>query len=202
MPKKEDDRKLGTLLEDQYAILFVITSKLDIVNYIRDGYNTNKKVLSSNRFLHFVALNFYRSLIIDFGALFGSGWTHFNSLYHIRNFKDEIEENHYCLIDSILQDYNKDRDIVKRIIDLRDTEVAHYDPLTPIINDAGEPVEHRVTISFNWDCVDDLTELYDIVVQVLGTASKGIGMNGFLAPSNLNNIRLRSLKKLIGDDDV
>lgn len=45
-------RSLNEMLGDQFMILSVAKTKLDLLNYIKDGYDSNKPILKNNRFLH------------------------------------------------------------------------------------------------------------------------------------------------------
>lgn len=62
---------MENLLGKQYLITIYIAQRLQIINYILDGYNNNKPVLINNNFLHFTAHVYYRSVIVDLYALFG-----------------------------------------------------------------------------------------------------------------------------------
>src|SRR5688572_12345883 len=66
------ENELQKLIGKQFLITSYIESKLQIVNYIKEGYDSNRLVLINNSFLHFTAHTYYRSIIIDLHALFGT----------------------------------------------------------------------------------------------------------------------------------
>lgn len=63
--------KLKDLVGKQYLLASYIEQRLQIVNYIIDGYNENLPVLGNNQFLHYTEHVFFRSIINDLYALFG-----------------------------------------------------------------------------------------------------------------------------------
>lgn len=167
-------RSLNEMLGDQFMILSVAKTKLDLLNYIKDGYDNNKPILKNNRFLHYVGLILYKSLIIDLSSLFNNdGQNEKNNLHLLISKNSEYKDNlgPDCIeeVQTILSKYRSNNDPVRKIVALRNKEIAHYD-LEYSIGDNGELIkqaEERVTIRFNWDHVNVLNELFNIGKTVI-----------------------------------
>lgn len=161
--QQDDDRRTAQqLLQDQLLILSLIHNKLEIVKHIQteQGHAT----VAQNPFITDVAHVYYRSLVIDFTALFGrDGTNDSNSLQQLYNKKydKDLSEDQLREIRSKLGSYKPDKNPIKRLTNYRNKEIAHYDPT------ASNDGLHRITAKFNWEFVDIMTELYTVAEKVI-----------------------------------
>lgn len=190
-PQNDDYRTAQQLLSDQLLILGLIHNKLEVLKYISDGHTNNKPVLSDNAFIQYMAQVFYRSLVIDFTALFGKdGINDGNSLQQLYNkkFDRDLPAEKLSEIRAILGSYKPDKNPIKRLTNYRNKEVAHYD-IT-----ASNDGLHRITAKFNWEFIDTMIELYGIAEKVIG-----IGMDAPVAPFSDSIQNTAAFEKMIND---
>jgi len=114
------------MLGKQFLITSFIENRLQIVNYIKEGYDFDKPILMNNRFLHFTAHIYYRSIIEDLYALFGkAGKDNKYSFFHITK---QYEDLFKPTTITIVQDWiNDSKDDINAITHLRHKQIAHYD---------------------------------------------------------------------------
>jgi len=121
-----NNEELKNKLGKQYLIAAYIENKLQIVNYIKDGYDKNAPVLMNNKFLHFTAHVYYRSIVIDLYALLGpANINNKNAFkYIIKARPSELKsESLKQIADLLINAASK----IQTIKNLRHTQMAHYD---------------------------------------------------------------------------
>jgi hypothetical protein len=146
--------ELKAKLSKQYLIASYIENKLQIVNFIKTGYEENKPVLINNRFLHFTAHIYYRSIIIDLYALLGpANGNNKHAFRHILQDRPaDLKPTSLDYIQSLLIEATNDISIVKN---LRHTEMAHYDFT---INES---------ISLNFDNLSVINKLFQLSKTII-----------------------------------
>jgi hypothetical protein len=152
--------QLRNELGKQYLIASYIENKLQIVNFIKNGYDENKPVLVNNRFLHFTAHVYYRSIIIDLYALLGPANSNNKySFRHILNNRPEyLRPDSIDNIQKLLDMAADDISIVKN---LRHTEMAHYD----------FTIRESIKLNFdNLSVINKLFQLSQTIINELGGA--------------------------------
>jgi hypothetical protein len=151
-----------TMLRRQYRITAFIEKKIQIVNYIKAGYDNDMPILINSKFLHFTAHIYYRSIIVDLGALFGKpNKNNKYSFYYIDlNYKDNLKDKATDQVESWLAEHIDHIEVIKT---LRDESIAHYD------------FNQTDTISLKYDDLEKLNDLYNLAkktISYLGTATK------------------------------
>lgn len=180
--------ELTQLLRNQFFITDLIKERLEIVNFIKNGYDDNEPVLNNNRFLHFTAHNFYRSIILDLGGLFiDRANTHKNNFHIIvkdDNNKRLLEPDAISDIKLWLEQSKEDITIINNI---RDDQVAHLD------------LKERVEIDMNFDNIQTLNDLFELSKKILDKINKSFinAGHGFNHGYRRENRCLNDLKKLI-----
>ncbi len=139
---------LHQLLGKQYLITSFIESRLEVVNYIMEGYNNNMPVLMNNRFLHFTAHKFYRSIIIDLYALFGQATTANKYSFRFINEKYRHLLDPAC-IPQVKKWIREKETIIKEITHLRNKQIAHYN------------FTDKDSISLNFNHLPQINELFE-----------------------------------------
>ncbi len=163
IPQDNDRRTAQQLLQDQLLILGLIHNKLEVVKYVRELQHDTAAL--SNAFITDVLHVYYRSLVIDFAALFGrDGTNDSNSLQQLYNKKydKDLPEEQLRAMRSALGSYKPDKNPVKRLTNYRNKEVAHYDAT------ASNDGLHRIVAKYNPEFVDVMVELYAVAEKVLG----------------------------------
>ena len=145
---------LQNMLKKQFLIVYFIEQKLQIVNFIKEGFDNNKPILIDNSFLHFTAHIYYRSIIVDLCALFGSpNKINKNSLWVIeKDFKSFFETE---IFETIKDWLSKSETDIKIIKNLRDKEIAHYDFII------------TESISFNFNNLYEINKLFSIAKKII-----------------------------------
>lgn len=154
------ENELDILLGRQSMILSLIKEKLDIVNYIKDGYDKNAPVLMNSRFLHFTAHVYFRSIVVDFCALFvnrNSEKHNFHKIYQDSRVACHLESHVPPDLQLLLESRKED---TNRIHFLRDKEYAHYDFL-----------ENKM--SFSLKETPMLNRLFNTSVEILKVCEDG-----------------------------
>ena len=136
--------------------------KIQVVNFIKDGYDNNVPVLMTNGFLHYSAHIIARSIPIDLYALFGKANRNNQSAFgHIKKYKDDLIDGTIDKVEAIIKSVQGEVDIIS---DLRNQQMAHYD------FDVNE------YISLTLKYVPSLNKLFEVakdIILMLGTAVKG-----------------------------
>jgi hypothetical protein len=149
------ENTLHKLLDKQYLITTLIEPRVQIVNYIVNGYDNNVPVLMNNRFLHFTAHNYYRSVIVDLCALFcnnkDSHKNNFHRLTHNLDFKKLLKPGTIAFIQTSL---DNNQPLIKVIADLRNKQIAHYD-------------FKKESIDFNFDNLKIVNDLFDLAKKII-----------------------------------
>jgi len=146
-------------LEGQFLILWFVQEKLDVFNYISDGYEDHKPILVNNSFLFFTAQVFSRSIIVELAALFSDRNTNksnFHKIYKAEENKNQIKPDACEKIKIILADCASD---IKTIERLRDKEYSHFD------------FADKSGISLHFDHYDLMNKLYLVGKRILTIAS-------------------------------
>lgn len=185
----QDHRKVQQLLEDQLLILGLINNKLEVVKLIRDAHLNNNTSVVENPFLNDVAQTYYRSLVVDFTALFGRDGTYDNnSLQQLYNkqYDTQLPEEQLKQVRNTLGSYKPDKNPVKRLTNYRNKEIAHYDAT------AATSTLQGVTAKFSWEHVDMLTELYAVAEKALS-----IGLGRPIEPFAETTANIDALQKMI-----
>lgn len=177
---------LQKMLRKQFLIAFYIEQKLQIVNFIKDGYDDNKPILIDNSFFHFTAHIYYRSIIVDLCALFGTANDiNKNSFLFIeKKFKDSFKPE---IVETVKDWIFKSEEDIKIITDLRDKQIAHYDFI------------EKESISFNFNNLSELNRLFSIAQKIIchyGSSFKDENISIGYDFGNLSD-ELKSLKSLI-----
>ena len=148
------DNSLQKLLGKQYLIAAYIEAKLQIVNFIKEGYDANKPILINNRFLHFTAHTYYRSIAIDLYALFGPANNHNkNSFLHIDDtYRSLLVPNSIEAVNTWIVN---DQQSILIIKDLRHKQIAHYD------------FTFKEAISLNFDNLNHLNTLFALAKKII-----------------------------------
>lgn len=148
--------ELQEMLRKQLLIIRYIKQKLQIVNFIKNGYDTNRPILINNSFLHFTARIFYRSIIIDLYALFGRvtknnknafGW------FNEEKYKVLLKPKTVETVNNWILQSNEKIEIIKN---LRNKQIAHYDF-----------IEQISSINFNLDNLSELNSLYCLAQKII-----------------------------------
>ena len=147
------ENKLQKLLGKQYLISGYIEKKLQIVNYIKQGYEDNVSILKSNRFLHFTAQVYYRSIIIDLHALFGkANNSNKNSFHFIENFASLLKTKSVSIFKEWIESYIEEISIIE---DLRHKQMAHYD------------FSKKESISLNFNNLPQVNLLFNLAQKII-----------------------------------
>ena len=180
------ENELQKLLGKQFLIAGYIEPRLQILNFIMDGYNDNVPVLMNNRFLHFTAHNYYRSVIVDLAALYtDKKTTHKNNFYRLTNDDVIISFLKPDTITEIKGWLSQVKNEVKVITTLRDKEIAHFD------------FDKKESISLNFDNRDIINNLFDLSKKIINNIGKHLSIGyDFERESQY----IRSLKRLIKMD--
>jgi hypothetical protein len=149
------ENTLHKLLGKQYLITALIEPRVQIVNYIRNGYDKNAPVLMNNRFLHFTAHNYYRSVVVDLCALFCNNKdSHKNNLHRLTQnpyFKKLLKPGTIAFIQTSLEN---NQSLIKVIADMRNKQIAHYD-------------FKNESIDFNFDNLKIVNDLFDLAKMII-----------------------------------
>lgn len=142
------------MLAKQFLIASYILEKLQIVNFIKEGYDNDKAILIDNSFLHFTAHIYYRSSIIDLYTLFGkANRNNENSFLSINeSFNQVLKPDSIEVVKEWINNSQGDIMIVK---DLRDKEIAHYD------------FRDKESISLNFDSLSQLNTLHSLAQKII-----------------------------------
>lgn len=154
---------LNKLLSNQFLIFSFIKEKLEIVNFIRWGYDNDLPVLVNNKFLHSVAHIYYRSVIVEMCTLFSDN-RHQSSNFHliIRPDKKFIKELKFQTITSVkLKLDEANIYFTEEIKDIRDEEISHF------------RFKDKTAISLNHYFLPELNSLLLIAKDIIHTASEG-----------------------------
>ncbi|QQL49258.1 hypothetical protein [Mucilaginibacter ginkgonis] len=184
-----EKNELHALVGRQFIITGFIQQKLEIVNYIKEGYDNNAPVLMNNRFLHFTAHNLYRSIIVDLGALFSDKKnTHknnFNQIISNSKYSNSLKREAVLTIRDLIA---SQKDNIEEIIRLRDKEIAHYD---------FEAIP--ATIKFNFDRLKLINCLFETALKIIMICGESPidKENSVHYSFDRYNQYLRSLKSLI-----
>jgi len=182
---------LNQLLTNQFIILSFLKQKLETVNFIRWGYNSDLPILINNRFLHSVAHIFYRSAIVEICTLFDDN-RHQSNNFHLltKRKKKFINELESSTVDAIKQklDYSKTF-FTQEILDIRNEEISHF------------RFKNGTVISLNNTFLPELNSLHKLGEDIVEIASQGqidkSQVAGYInQPRNPN---LFSLQKLLRD---
>lgn len=156
-----EENELQKLLGKQFLIAAYIESKLQIVNYIKEGYDQNKPILINNRFLHFTAHSYYLSIIVDLYALFGpanannkNSFKHINSNYRYLLKSESIEIVHEWI--------TKAEENIQIIKNLRHMQIAHYD------------FDSKEAIYLNFDNLTRINTLFELAKRIIQFYSAAI----------------------------
>lgn len=147
--------KLQDILGKQYLIAAYIEPRLQLANFIKEGYDSNKPILMNNRFLHFTAHNYYRSIVLDLYALFGRANTNSNkySFFHINDKYEGVVIK--GTIDTVQTWLFEAKNDIKTIELMRHRQIAHYD------------FEKKEFISLNFNHLLELNTLFDLARQII-----------------------------------
>jgi hypothetical protein len=140
-------------MNKQFMIVCFVKEKLDIVNFIHDGFHSNKSVIQ-NQFLLFTTHVYYRSIVIDLCTLFSAKnvqKNNFHRLYCNPAVAQCFSQNRAEEIKLLLLTHVAD---IKVIEALRDKEYAHFD----FTED---------TISFSLEKIDILNSLFSTAKKIL-----------------------------------
>jgi len=182
------ENEIQRLLGKQFLITAYIEPRLQIVNFIKDGYDNNVPVLMNNRFLHFTAHNYYRSIIVDLAALFtDKTTTHKNNFYRLT--KDDaailsLKPNAIVNIKNWLLEVKDETSLIRT---LRDKEIAHFD------------FDEKESISLNFDNRHIINTLFNLAEKIIAYSGKSF-MNENLSIAyefERESQYIRSLKGLI-----
>jgi hypothetical protein len=179
LPKELEESKLFQLVTDQQMIASYIHAKLEILQYWKHGYDTNVPVLMNDRFLIFNAHIYYRSLIIDFCALFGSNRkTDRRSFFLLRQFYPDLTVKVQEAVEQILIYYTGEDSPFEEMRLMRNRQIAHYD------------IEEVKTLTFNFDHLDLFAKMYEDaigLIKLMGrTFTPSVGFD-FKTLSKLNH---------------
>lgn len=158
-----DNRTATQLLEDQLLVLKLIHEKLSVLQYLRDAEGEKKTIIENNVYTRYMSDVLYKSLIIDYVALFGGDRKQEkNSLqmFYTDTYNNSIDPEKLSAIRSAMSRYKPIKNPIKRLTNLRDKEVNHFD--TTSVGNA------RVTIRINWELVEIMEELFKIAQKVIG----------------------------------
>ncbi len=173
------------LAAKQHLILSMVHQKLEIVNYIFNGWDTNQPVLINTRFLHYTAHIFYRTIIIELGALFlKKTETNKNNLH--RYYKEDwvkqyLDEEKIRNVEERLTGVQSS---ISKIERLRHNEIAHFN----FKNDKNP------TVSFNFDNLTLLNLLFQVALKTVEYVA--YGKTSFIFPPN---DYLRQLQGIVKD---
>jgi hypothetical protein len=156
---KINENEVQQLLGKQFLITSFLETKLQVLNYIKQGYDDNKPILMNNRFLHFTAHMYYRSIIIDLYALFGQPTgNNKNSFFHIKKkYDNKFDEAH---LKTLLQWIENERSHITIVQNSRREQIAHYD------------FSVNESITLNFDHLASLNALYKLSVRIISFCGK------------------------------
>jgi hypothetical protein len=142
------------ILGKQFLITSFIENRLQIVNFIKEGYDLNKPILMNNRFLHFTAHIYYRSIIVDLYSLFGkpSKDNKYSFLHITEQFKDFVKPT---TIETVRNWIIASQDDINTITQLRHKQIAHYD------------FTKKESISLNFNNLFRLNNLYNLATRII-----------------------------------
>jgi hypothetical protein len=188
--------KFQNLLSKQALILSVLKDQLQVVHFIRWGYENDLPILINNHFLFSVSHQFYRSAILSVCALFD------NHKYQSNNFHLLVDDTHKFSKEIEVETKEKIKEkltlstqhSLPELIRIRNEEIGHFQ----FLNKASIQMNHRY--------LSDLISLYKIADEIIIVASKGtidkdnstthfIGLLG----DDLNSLQ-KLLKKASGID--
>ncbi len=182
------ENELQQLLGRQYLITAFIEPRLQIVNYIKNGYDDNVPLLMNNRFLHFTAHNYYRGIIVDLGSLFiNSDRTHKSNFFRILT-KPEckilLAPDFICDMSDWLSEVEEDITIIER---LRNKEIAHFD------------LDEKESISMNFNNLLIINTLFDLAKKIITNAGSSVidKKQTMAYHFDGNSTYLTSLKRLV-----
>ena len=179
-----EQNKLIQLARNQHLILSFIQEKLDIVNYILAGYENNEPIFMTNQFLHYTAHIYYRTIIVEFGALYinklKNNKNNFHSYYKEKWVRDFLNEESINKIRGWLDDISHN---IKRNEILRHNTIAHFN---------FDNIESK--ISFNFEGLVVLNELFEVGMKILSCVG-----DGKIDYSYKNDSYLTDLKRIIED---
>lgn len=158
-----DNRTAQQLLEDQLQVLQLIYEKLCLLQYLRDADEEQKKVIDNNAYTKYMGELLYKSLVIDYVALFGGDrQKEKNSLqmYYTDSYNNSLSADKLGAMRAAMSRYKPAKNPIKRLTNLRDKEIAHYDDTSVGLA--------RVTIRINWEIVDIMEDLLKVAKKVIG----------------------------------
>jgi hypothetical protein len=188
MIQSEMENEVQKLLGKQFLITAYIQPRLQIVNFIKDGYDSNIPVLMNNRFLHFTAHNYYRSIIVDLAALFtDKTTTHKNNFYRLTKDEAAILSLKPGTIVNIKNWLLEVKDEISIIRALRDKEIAHFD------------FDEKESISLNFDNRHIINTLFNLAEKIIAYSGKSFINEKFSITYDFERESqyIRSLKGLI-----
>lgn len=180
------NESLRDYLGKQFLITVFAYEKLQIVNFIKEGYDHNKPILINNRFLHHAAHIYYRSIIIDLYSLFGSANNHNKNSFKfiIDRFQSELKEGCDEIVKQWMTEAEED---IRVITHLRHEKMAHFD------------FHAKANIDLDFDSLLILNKLIKIAQDIISHYGYSICQEeermGF--DFDLHNQELESLKRLI-----
>ena len=184
---------LNQLLSNQFLIFSFIKEKLEVVNFIRWGYDNNLPVLINNRFLHSVAHIYYRSVIVETCTLFDDHKHQSNNFYLlVKPDKKFIRELSPATITLIMQKLvEAEVYFTDELRDIRNEEVSHF------------RFKERTVISLNTKFLKELNLLLKIAEDIIDTATNGQVDQTLVAAyfTNRTSDALHSLQRLLHDGD-
>lgn len=187
---------LNQLLANQFIILSFFKRKLDVVNFIRWGYDNDLPILINNRFLHSVAHTYYRSAIVEICTLFDDNRHQSNNFYLLTKLnKKFIKELESTTVDSINQKLDSSKTFfMQEILDIRNEEVSHF------------RFKNGTVISLNNNFLPELTQLNKLAEEIIDIASQGqidkSNVAGYInQPRNPDLFSLQNLLKDINGID-
>lgn len=174
------------LLSEQFLITAFVEQKLQIVNYIKSGYDENEPILINNSFLHFTAHIYYRSVIVDLYALFGPGSQNNKcSIFNIsKESGNKIKTDVLKKVRSWLKEKRNNIEIIKK---LRHQQIAHFD------------FEQIESISLNFDNLEVLNDLFNLAKRIISLYGESTNEKSESMGFDFENKSqyVRSLKALI-----
>jgi len=171
-------------LKSSSLIAMNALSKLDLINFIIEGYESNDPIMSNNHFLFSVSNNFYKLVILDLHALYGKA-TKMNkwSFQHFIKHQELWQDLNALMEVQIILDNNSTN--AGDIAILRDKEIAHQDL------DSG-PV-----IKFNTDKLDILNSMANDSIKIIQLIAGSIGAE---TDFDRDHTELDAVKELVGHE--
>lgn len=179
---------MDKLIENQQLILYFLEGKLDVVNYIRQGWEKEtSKVLMYSQFLHRTAHIYYRSLYIDYCALYGvANPNNKNSFRHlIKRHRADIDPQNIMVLEWLLNNYHQDVLPIKTLIEKRNSYIAHYD------------MSEETKISFRMENLQTFNELLPVSKRIIALAGPRISLP---PDGNLELLLLKDLLEKVKDE--